>query len=254
MSHYKLHRGDDARFELAYGRAPVDRYFQTKAAKLEVGGKIPESDEAILFDWCGVRILLREAAALIGNKPLLDVVSPTEAKAQFDQMVKLCNAGRYEETETLLSEIPASVLMLSAYEAGNAFEQVGWWRLQNHQWPQAEALWHCVAFGPDEGGSMLAGRELSWFYLAYAPLLIELDQTNSYEKLRLAALSNFADTGDSLNAIRVLTVCLLRPPQNAMTAQLDKLAETAARRDPRQTNWTAVANTSLALLSCRRGD
>jgi tetratricopeptide (TPR) repeat protein len=131
---------------------------------------------------------------------------------------------------------------------------MGWWHLQNHRWPQAEARWQAVAFGPDEGGSLLPGRDLAWFYLSYAPLLIEVDQTNRYEQLRLSALRTFGDTGDTLNAIRILTVCLLRPPPAAIAAKLDKLAETVARRDPRQTNWTGVADSALALLACRRGE
>jgi len=254
MAHNQLQRVDQARFELAYGRAPIDRFFQTKTSKVEVDLKAIERNEAAFLEWLEARILLREASALIGDKPFSSGLTPPEARAKLDHMVNLCNANRYKETQELLHEIPTSALLLEACEAGRAFDQVGWWHLQNRRWAQAEASWHSVAFGPDDGGSLLAGRELTDFYRAYAPLLIEMDQTNIYEKLRVSALNTFGDTGDSLNAMRVLTVCCLRPPEAALTSKLDELAEVVARRDPRQTNVTALADTSLALFSCRRGD
>jgi eukaryotic-like serine/threonine-protein kinase len=248
LSHFQLHREEQARFEVAYARVPIDRFFQADAGKLKL------SDGGTFFDWIAARILLREATALIGQGSSAGGTSPLEARAKLEQAAKLCAGAKYEETEQALREIPADALLLEAYEAGSAFDHVGWWRLQNRQWPQAEASWRVVAFGPDDAGSLYAGRRLSEFYLNYAPLLVEMGETNIYEKLRVTALSAFGETGDYLNALRTLTLCELRPPEAGLAANLDKLAEVVARGDPRQTNRPAAADACVALYSCRRGE
>jgi hypothetical protein len=274
ISHHQLQSVDEARFELAYGRGPIDEFFRTN------GGSIHVTDGAVggFFDWNDACVLLREATALIGDKPSLGGVTPIEARAKLQHVVELCdkpgnqkteenywaplwqtmqvpcNDKKFQEAEKALRQIPPIVLLLEPREAGFAFNRVGWWHMQNRRWAQAQDSWHAVVFGPDEAGSLYTGKELSVFCLGYAPLLVEMGETNDYEKFRTSALSTFGDTTDNDVGGLTLLFCLRRPFDASFTRKLEKLADFVNHIEPRQAfpaNWSAA---SLDWLDCRRGD
>jgi hypothetical protein len=251
MSDHQLHRTDEAPFALAYTRDPVERAFQGEANSFKSTAATPA---VTVFDWVDARILLREAAALLDREKPPAGVSPSQARIEFEKMVVLREEQKFEECENLLRATPPPLFFLEAYETGRTLHRLGWWHVRSRQWPQAEASWRAVAFGPDDAGSLLAGRDLTYFYLAYAPLLVEMGRSDTYAKLRAAMLSTFGDTGDFTEAFWALTVCLLQPPEPGSARQLEHLAEVVERRDAWQTNQATWPDASLACFYCRRGD
>jgi serine/threonine protein kinase/tetratricopeptide (TPR) repeat protein len=274
MSDYQLHRAYEAGFELAYGRAPIDEFFQTNA------GSAPAPDGVMggYFGWDDARVLVREATNLLGATPSWRGLSWPEAQAKLKHAVELCdgtmhppagpnyfrplwqslqmpcNDTNYQAADQTLREVPPIVLLLEPHDAGFAFTRLGWWHLQNRRWPQAQANWHAVAFGPQGAGSLFAGVELTVFCLGYAPVLIKMGETNTYEKLRASALSNFGDAAVLDVADQTLVVCVLRPCAASLMGRLDKLADILERDEPRQINRVAWSSSTLTWLDCRRGD
>ena len=77
----------------------------------------------------------------------------------------------------------------------------------------------------------------------FAPLLLELDDREGYERFRTNAIATFSGTAIPANAARILETCLLRPADEKQMPALKEL-----------TTMLPAGDLTLALFQYRSGD
>jgi serine/threonine protein kinase/Flp pilus assembly protein TadD len=122
--------------------------------------------------------------------------------------------GDYDAAEKIVQPIPPHASMVPFY---NVFGSV---HARRGDWQGALTNWnHVVECAPDD--------HMGYMYLA--PLLLQLDEVEAYQKLRAQIIQHFADTTDPRVAERMLTASLLLPPAPDQLPAISKLVQTTGR-------------------------
>ncbi len=174
-----------------------------------------------------------------------------EVREKITQAALLVNQERFDEADNLLSEI---LLTQPTVEGAAVFRSVGEWHALQNRWQQAADRFAVLL-----QVNQLEGWDVSTLdYLERGPALIELGDTNGYERFRQEAIARFTGTLCPV-ADRIVKISLLLPADKRVIGSLSPLADITAKSfaeadaggDIFQAAWRSV---SLALLEYRRGN
>ena len=246
MIHHQMNRIDQAQFELAYARPPID-----SIASKERRPALVSSTAVEWVNFITAHILLQEADALIGAVPSDVSSNAMAARDGFLNASKLDAVNQFDAEEKVVSEIPPLALQLEGGDGGALLWNLGYGQLTQHEWTKAETNWTRIIYGPDRSGALHAGQGLSGVYLSYGPLLVQLGDTNAYEKFKATALTTYDGTRDTLDAARILRSCLLAPASAGELVKFSQISKALANEADSATNFCTEA---LWLLEYRQGN
>ncbi len=175
-----------------------------------------------------------------------------ETRQKITQAALLVSQEKFEEADKLLNEVS---LTQPTVEGAAVLRSLGeWYALQNQWRPAADRFTLLLQI------DQLDGWDISTLdYLECGPVLIELGDTDGYERFRQTAVARVADAAYPF-ADRIIKISLLRPANEKILQALEPLAEVAAKSFVTNVNadgdvflaaWRSV---SLALMEYRRGD
>lgn len=175
-----------------------------------------------------------------------------ETRQKITQAALLVSQEKFEEADKLLNEVSLTQPMV---EGAAVLRSLGeWYALQNQWRPAADRFTLLLQI------DQLDGWDISTLdYLECGPVLIELGDTDGYERFRQTAVARVADAAYPF-ADRIIKISLLRPANKKILQALEPLAEVAAKSFVTNVNadgdvflaaWRSV---SLALMEYRRGD
>jgi tetratricopeptide (TPR) repeat protein len=175
-----------------------------------------------------------------------------ETRQKITQAALLVSQEKFEEADKLLNEVS---LTQPTAEGAAVLRSLGeWYALQNQWRPAADRFTLLLQI------DQLDGWDISTLdYLECGPVLIELGDTDGYERFRQTAVARVADAAYPF-ADRIIKISLLRPANEKILKALEPLAEVAAKSFATNVNadgdvflaaWRSV---SLALMEYRRGD
>jgi hypothetical protein len=175
-----------------------------------------------------------------------------ETRQKITQAALLVSQEKFEEADKLLNEVS---LTQPTVEGAAVLRSLGeWYALQNQWRPAADRFTLLLQI------DQLDGWDISTLdYLECGPVLIELGDTDGYERFRQTAVVRVADAAYPF-ADRIIKISLLRPADEKILQALEPLAEVAAKSFVTNVNadgdvflaaWRSV---SLALMEYRRGD
>jgi hypothetical protein len=245
MALHQLREDDDARLTLAYCHQQVDPVMRTGPSAFNLnsmGG---------WDSWVVAANLQREADILMGAPSSDDYARLAQARTKLNQAEKFgTNPHFYEAAPTehdhaqqLAAGTPPILQRADGKKFVGLLRALGLWELQHQQWREALTNWSLVVYGPSNRGSLLYGQDLSGFYMFFAPLLLELDDREGYERFRTNAIATFSGTAIPANAARILETCLLRPADEEQMPPLKELAI-----------MLPAGDLTLALFQYRSGD
>jgi len=182
-----------------------------------------------------------------------------EAREKVTQAAVLIGRGKTEKADALLGPIPVEFFTPST-EATTVFRELGMWNSLQRRWRQA-ANRYLVLVRVNRVDKDELGNQGSFDLLTAAPLLIESDDVEGYERIRRLALSRLEGASDPGAAEHLLKTGLLLPADAEMMKALEPFARIVAnslvKYNPK-TNpdwypapWRALA---LALWEYRRGN
>jgi eukaryotic-like serine/threonine-protein kinase len=255
MALHQLKEGDDARLTLAFCHQQVDPVMGAGPSTFglnTIGG---------WTGWVEDANLQREADALIGTPLADDYARLAEARSKLNEAEKFgtnpdfYGAARteHDRAQQLGAETPPILQRTGGKKFVSLLRALGLWELQHRDWRAALTNWNLVVYGPSSRGSLLYGQELSSFCLSFAPLLVELDDREGYEKFRTNAIATFGGTAIPANAARILETCLLRPTDEKQMLALKELAAVLTGQ-PASSNGLPAGDFTLALFKYRSGD
>jgi eukaryotic-like serine/threonine-protein kinase len=242
MVHHQLHREDDASLELAYARDAIEPAFKTE---------LPENN---WFEWVDAHILLRQAMALIGDQTSSLKLTPFEANEVVRGTRNLIGNEHFQEAEEHVAELPAVAIEMEAENTRWLYMDLGLRQLVEGRRQEAAVRWRISILGPNDEGSLLQPWDMAMSSLGYAPLIVELGDKESYEKLRAAVVNATGDTDDPGVAERVLKTCLLLPADADLESQLNHMADVLRQTTAVSSEWYSWAKLSLGLFEYRRGN
>ena len=175
-----------------------------------------------------------------------------ETRQKITQAALLVSQEKFEEADKLLNEVS---LTQPTVEGAAVLRSLGEWHALQNQWrPAADRFTLLLQI------DQLDGWDISTLdYLECGPVLIELGDTDGYERFRQTAVARVADAAYPF-ADRIIKISLLRPANGKILKALEPLAEVAAKSFVTNVNadgdvflaaWRSV---SLALMEYRRGD
>jgi hypothetical protein len=175
-----------------------------------------------------------------------------ETRQKITQAALLVSQEKFDEADKLLNEVS---LTQPTVEGAAVLRSLGeWYALQNQWRPAADRFTLLLQI------DQLDGWDISTLdYLECGPVLIELGDTDGYERFRQTAVARVADAAYPF-ADRIIKISLLRPANEKILEALEPLAEVAAKSFVTNVNadgdvflaaWRSV---SLALMEYRRGD
>jgi serine/threonine protein kinase len=175
-----------------------------------------------------------------------------ETRQKITQAALLVSQEKFEEADKLLNEVS---LTQPTVEGAAVLRSLGeWYALQNQWRPAADRFTLLLQI------DQLDGWDISTLdYLECGPVLIELGDTDGYERFRQTAVARVADAAYPF-ADRIIKISLLRPANEKILKALEPLAEVAAKSFVTNVNadgdvflaaWRSV---SVALMEYRRGD
>ena len=174
-----------------------------------------------------------------------------EVRERLTQAALLVSQERFEEADGLLSKV---VLTQPTLEGAAVFRFVGEWHAYQNRWKQATDR-----FGQLIEVNQLDGLDSSALdFLRCGAALIELGNTNDYERFRQGAIARFSQAPCPF-ADRIVKISLLLPASERLLESLKPLAEVDAKYlaeadqggDVFTAAWRSV---SLGLLEYRRGN
>jgi tetratricopeptide (TPR) repeat protein len=134
----------------------------------------------------------------------------------------LLMAGKYDEAEKLIRDVPPHASMVALY---NVFGGV---HARRGQWQEALTNWNLVVqYAP--------GDHMGYMYLA--PLLLQMENVDGYKQCRTQILQHFGDTSDPRIAERMTTASLLLPPTADELAVIARMAGVAGKGEVNGDNW-----------------
>jgi tetratricopeptide (TPR) repeat protein len=174
-----------------------------------------------------------------------------EIREKITQAALLVSQERFDGADNLLRDISLSQ---PTVEGAAVFRSMGEWHALHNRWQQAADRFAMLL-----RVNQLDGVDVSTLdYLERGPALIELGDTNEYERFRQEAIARFAGTPCPF-ADRIVKISLLLPANKRVLEALDPLAAATAKSlaeadaggDVFLAAWRSV---SLALLEYRQGD
>ncbi len=240
MIHHQLHQEDVASLELAYARDAIEPMFQK------------ELPEATWFEWVDARILSRQVMALVQDQTLALKLTPFDANMKAKAAGNLINNNHFQAAGETINELPATAIEMEAQTTCWIYRDLGLHNLVAGRRQQAAAYWRLSMLGPDGEGSLLPTWNMAFDSLAYGPLIVELGDKATYEKLRVAVVNATGDTDDPGTAERSLKACLLLPVDANLQSQLNHCADVLRHTTAASSSWYSWANLALALFEYRR--
>jgi serine/threonine protein kinase len=176
-----------------------------------------------------------------------------EVREKITQAAFLATQDSFDEADALMGRM---TLTRPTVEGAAVLRALGEWHALHNRWRQAADRFTVLL-----EVNQLDGADVSTLdYLEYGPALIELGDTDNYERFRKAAIARFAGTTYPF-ADRIVKISLLLPADKKIIGSLGPLAEVAAKSVAGAENNTdgdifraAWQSVSLALLEYRRGD
>jgi hypothetical protein len=174
-----------------------------------------------------------------------------EIREKITQAALLVSQERFDGADNLLREI---VLTQPTVEGAAVFRALGEWHALHNRWKEAADRFAVLL-----QINQLDGVDLSTLdYLERGPPLIELGDTDDYERFRQEAIARFVGTPCPF-ADRIVKIGLLLPANKRVLEAMSPLAEAAAKSfaeaeadgDAFNAAWRSL---SLALWEYRLGD
>jgi serine/threonine protein kinase len=174
-----------------------------------------------------------------------------EVREKITQAALLVSQERFDGADSLLAEIS---LLQPTVEGAAVFRAVGEWHAVHNRWHQAADRFAQLLLV-----NQLDGMDVSTLdYLRRGPALVELGDTDGYERFRQASITRFSGIACPF-ADRIIKISLLLPANNRVIDSLAPLAAAAekslveadASGDGFLVAWRSV---SLALFEYRRGN
>jgi hypothetical protein len=174
-----------------------------------------------------------------------------EVREKITQAALLISQERFEGADNLLKEIS---LTQATVEGAAVFRSIGEWHAFHDRWQQA-----ADRFGQLLHVDQLDGVDVSTLdYLRCGPALVEVGDTNGYERFRQEAIARFLAAPCPF-ADRIVKISLLLPGDKRLLdslgpvaeATVKSLAEAEANSDGFTAAWRSVP---LALWEFRRGN
>ena len=177
-----------------------------------------------------------------------------QARANVSQVAVLLGAGKIEQADALLSKSPLESIEPSR-EASDVFRALGNWNALYGRWKQAVQCYVLLdqANRFDDPEKTVEGTDL----LAIGPALLANHDLAAYEKFRKETLDYYFPAKNSVQAERLLKICLLKPANSEILGRLKSAAEICARGVPTQSGiptfpqWEAF---SMVLYNHRCGN
>jgi tetratricopeptide (TPR) repeat protein len=174
-----------------------------------------------------------------------------ELREKITQAALLVSQERFDGADNLLREI---VLTQPTVEGAAVFRAVGEWHALHNRWKEAADRFAVLLRINQLDGVDVATLD----YLERGPPLIELGDTDGYERFRQEAIARFVGTPCPF-ADRIVKISLLLPANKRVIEASNPLAESTAKSlaeadsagDVFAASWRSV---SLALWEYRRGD
>jgi eukaryotic-like serine/threonine-protein kinase len=174
-----------------------------------------------------------------------------EVRERITQAALLVSQERYDSADNLLKN---TSLNQQTVEGAAVFRSVGEWHALHDRWQQA-----ADRFGQLLHVNQLDGVDVSTLdYLRCGPALVEVGDTNGYERFRQEAIARFM-VAPSPFADRIAKISLLLPGDRRLIESLGPVAEATAKSlaeaDGNGDGFTAAwRSVSLALWEFRRGN
>jgi hypothetical protein len=174
-----------------------------------------------------------------------------EVRERITQAALLVSQERYDSADNLLRN---TSLTQQTVEGAAVFRSVGEWHALHDRWQQA-----ADRFGQLLHVNQLDGVDVSTLdYLRCGPALVEVGDTNGYERFRQEAIARFI-VAPSPFADRIAKISLLLPGDRRLIESLGPVAEATAKSlaeaDANGDGFTAAwRSVSLALWEFRRGN
>jgi hypothetical protein len=174
-----------------------------------------------------------------------------EVREKVTQAALLVSQERFDSADNLLRNIS---LTQPTVEGAAVFRSVGEWHALHARWQQA-----ADRFGQLLHVNQLDGVDVSTLdYLRCGPALVEVGDTNGYERFRQEAIARFI-VAPCPFADRITKISLLLPGDRRLIESLGPVAEATAKSiaeaDANGDGFTAAwRSVSLALWEFRRGN
>ena len=209
-----------------------------------------------------------EAVAAHVNEAMLR--QKAEAREKIPQAQILFLATNYAAAESLLNEIPASLLEANSQHA-SLRRKLGIQHSVKNQWKEAvgnfailmrvNELLSAQSSDPDDhmygsARTRVGERSASLDRLMYGTALAELGDKTGYEDFRQAAITRYKNTTDSIVAERICKISMLLPADEKVIGSLDNLYDvaTGGQKNPElESGMKAWASISLGMVDYRRG-
>ena len=174
-----------------------------------------------------------------------------EVREKISQAALLVSQERFSEADRLLDDV---VLTQPTLEGAAVLRSVAEWRASRSEWRQAADRFERLVRVNQLDGTDVSALDC----LRVGPALIELGDTNRYERFRQEAIARFTQAPCPY-ADRIVKISLLLPANERLLESLKPLAENTARYlgeadqsgDVFSAAWRSV---SLGLLEYRRGN
>jgi eukaryotic-like serine/threonine-protein kinase len=174
-----------------------------------------------------------------------------EVRERITQAALLVSQERYDSADNLLRN---TSLTQQTVEGAAVFRSVGEWHALHGRWQQA-----ADRFGQLLQVDQLDGVDVCTLdYLRCGPALVEVGDTNGYERFRQEAIARFIVTPSPF-ADRIAKISLLMPGDRRLIESLGPVAEATTKAlveaDANGDGFTAAwRSVSLALWEFRRGN
>jgi serine/threonine protein kinase len=174
-----------------------------------------------------------------------------EVRERITQAALLVSQERFDGADNLLGSIS---LTQQTVEGAAVFRSVGEWHALHGRWQQA-----ADRFGQLLHVNQLDGVDVCTLdYLRCGPALVEVGDTNGYERFRQEAIARFIVTPSPF-ADRIAKISLLMPGDRRLIESLGPVAEATTKAlveaDANGDGFTAAwRSVSLALWEFRRGN
>jgi len=166
----------------------------------------------------------------------------------------LIDNNHFKEAEETISNFPKTAIEMDVQDTSSLYMDLGLHNLVEGRRQQAAAFWRISMLGPDDEGSLLTTWGMAFNSLSYGPLLIELGDKATYEKLRSALVAATGDTDNPGTAERTLKACLLLPIDADLESQLNHLTDVLRHTTAASSSWYSWVNLALGLFEYRKGN
>jgi hypothetical protein len=164
--------------------------------------------------------LLKEAQA--GRAAEARLRKEAEIGKRYAEAGRLVSEQRFDQAEQIVNETPPRP------EGAVLFHDIGIIHAGRKEWqPAITNFTKELQFAPS--------NHMAYHYLA--PLLLQVGDIESYQRLRGAILQQFAATSDPVVSERMAKDCLLLPPDAADLPAIQKMADTAVAAGPDHPLW-----------------